>query len=186
MKAKKVYEMIDPYTSEEDAMDLDVSYKNKILRKGIEEWFTKWAPGEEYTIDKDLNIVVNGSIDLENIAIDVKLPDNMTIHGWLDVRGSLVSEIPNNLTIYGNFWVSSSKITYIPNDLHVTDILYCWNMDSLTLADNLTLTNLDIDDSGINELPENLTITGMLSLRKTNIYKLPASLKVKDRIYKDF
>jgi len=107
MKAKKVNEMIDPYASEEDAMDLDVSYKKKL----IEDWFDKWAPDNEYTIDKDMNIRT-GNMNL-NSALVTELPENITIDGWLDLHDSRITKLPNNITIEGEGGIDLSYCKHI-------------------------------------------------------------------------
>jgi hypothetical protein len=90
-------------------MYLDVSYK----KKQIEKWFAKWLPGNEYTIDKDLN-VKTGNINL-NSALVTELPANITIDGWLDLHDSRITKLPVNLKIDG--WIDLSyckDITKLP------------------------------------------------------------------------
>jgi len=144
MKAKKVYEMIDPYASEDVDMDLDVSYKNKILRKGIEEWFSKWVPDAEYDIDKDLNIETKGSMSLFPEIID-KLPDNLTVNGYLDLTYSQIYTLPRNLTVKTNLFLQKSKIRHLPSTLKV-------------------YRNLDISNTKIiiNDIPKTVFVGGKI------------------------
>jgi len=58
-----------------------------------------------------------------------------------------------------------------------------------TIDDNLHIIfkgNLDLHDTQITELPDNLWIRGYLDLRRTKITKLPDNLKVEGTIYKVF
>jgi len=108
MKAKKVYEMIDPYASEEDAIDLDVSYQKKL----IEKWFAKWAPDAEYNIDKYLNIEIANFVKITNHSKSIKLslPDNMTFLKSLLIYDYGFDKLPNNLTVYGTLDIYSTAI----------------------------------------------------------------------------
>jgi len=62
MKAKKVNEMIDPYTSETNNIDLDTSYTNI----QHEKWFQKYAPEVEYEIT-DKGVVIYDDLELDSI-----------------------------------------------------------------------------------------------------------------------
>jgi len=162
MKAKKVFEMIDPYTSEEDAMDLDISYKKKL----IEDWFSKWAPDADYIIEKNLDIIVFEGLYLNNSKVDV-LPNNLMIEGDLSLDHTPISILPENLTVTGYLDLEHTLILKLP--------------DNLTIGESLFL-----DHTPISTLPENLTIGGYFSLRDTKITSIPKSLKVKGGMYKDF
>jgi len=189
MKAKKVNEMIDPYTSEEDAMDLDVSYKNKVIRKGIEDWFMMYAPDTSYTIDEDLNIFVNNRLDLFKTKAK-SLPENLTINGTLIIAYSSIEILPKTLKVLGMIEASYSKIRKLEEGIKIYGSLYLDNCKITSLPDNLTIGSQDrvasliLRNNPINHLPKNLNVTHTLDIRSTNIDidNLPKDLKVRLKI----
>ena len=87
--------------------------------------------------------------------------DNLTVGGYLDLRGTAITSLPDNLTIGGGLYLRGTAITSLP--------------------DNLTVGGgLDLEGTAITSLPDNLTIGGGLYLRGTaitnpNNYKRPFS-----------
>ena len=68
-------------------------------------------------------------------------------------------------------------------DLKVPGNLDLYNSNISRLPDNLTVNgNLDLRHTNITEMPDNLTINGNLFLSDTNITELPSSLVVKRKI----
>ena len=132
----------------------------------IDNWFKEWAPGVDYEIFNDLNIIVNENLYLGNSEI-TELPDNLIVNGSLDLWSSKITKLPDNLTISRSIDLEGSKITKLPDNLIVGRSLF------------LRYTN-------ITKLPDNLIVTGFLDIRNTNITKLPYDLKVGKKIYKDF
>jgi hypothetical protein len=114
----------------------------------IHKWFE--SVGEErskrYNVDSNLNIIFNGSLDLQAMNV-AELPKNniMTVTGYLDLSNTKITELPDNLRVGGYLNLRGTKIK---------------------------------------KLPENLTVGGNLYLEGTSIVKLPRSLKVKGEIYK--
>jgi len=110
MKAKKVYEMIDPYASEEtDAMDLDVNYKKKL----IEDWFAKWAPDADYEIDKVTGMIyVKNYVHIENHSKTDKLYllEDMVFEKSLWIEDINFSTLPEYLSVKGTFDLYGTKI----------------------------------------------------------------------------
>ena len=49
-------------------------------RAQIRKWFEAWAPDVKYTIDNDLNISVEGSLDLRGTRI-TELPESLKVKG---------------------------------------------------------------------------------------------------------
>ena len=109
----------------------------------IEEWFRKWAPDAEYTIDKDFNIRVEGFLYLRGTQI-TELPDNLIVDGYLDLygtqvtelpeglsvgrfldlRGTEIRELPEGLSVGGSLWLEGTPIRELPKDLKVGRKIY--------------------------------------------------------------
>ena len=87
----------------------------------------------------------------------VKDGDNLTVGGYLDLRGTQITSLPDNLTVGGNLDLRGTQITSLP--------------DNLTVRGNLYLR-----DTQITSLPDNLTIGGNLYLRGTQITSLPDNI----------
>jgi len=197
MKAKKVYEMIDPYAPEEDALDIDVSYKNKVIRKGIENWFAKWTPNTPYIIDKYLNITAEQYINLADKDVDF-IPDNLTVQGsliltnckkihklpkGLKIQFALIliktniSELPDDLRIKGNLDISNTQIYEFKRNPSEGKVII-QNTKIKYLADNLTFKSLVLKGNSFIEIPENLTVDLDLSIVDSAIKTFPSSMKV--------
>ncbi|MEI6893894.1 MAG: hypothetical protein V5789_04505 [Colwellia sp.] len=116
----------------------------------------------------------------------------------LDLTGTHITALPNNLTVEGDLYLVDSNITSLPNNLNV-DILKVSNITSilpkglrvryfLGLAESRInklpsdfkgggKLYLDLSDSQIRHLPENLILRG-LNLSGTAIIALPTNLSV--------
>ncbi|MCX4384302.1 MAG: hypothetical protein OSJ39_00715, partial [Clostridia bacterium] len=63
------------------------------------------------------------------------LPDNLTVGGWLDLRGTQITALPDNLTVGGWLDLSGTQITALP--------------DNLTVGGNLDLYGTPLKEKGI-------------------------------------
>ena len=55
------------------------------------------------------NLTVGGSLDLKGTAI-ASLPDNLTVGGSLDLRGTAIAALPDNLTVGGSLYLRGTAI----------------------------------------------------------------------------
>ena len=115
MKAKKVYEFVQ---SKEIRTDIGI---NVLQRKSIEEWFAKWAPDNEYTIDDDLNIKTNDLV-LPNNKELTWIPDNLSVDGLLSASNTGLLKVPNNLNVRTWFDLRNTDVKELPDDLDQGDI----------------------------------------------------------------
>ena len=60
------------------------------------------------------NLTVGGSLDLRGTSITA-LPDNLTVGGWLDLSGTSITALPDNLTVGGSLYLSGMPITSSAN-----------------------------------------------------------------------
>jgi len=187
MKAKKVYEMLDPYASEEtDNMDLDVSYKKKL----IEDWFDKWLPDVEYSIDKFNHIFIDTYVEFYKSSVDF-LPENLTINGNLDIAETEIKILPKTLLVKGIIDATGSKIEILEPGIKITNSCYLAYTKIEHLPDNLTIgTNtkaamFDLRGCPIKKLPRNLYIRGSLDVRETNLESVnfPKDIKILGSTY---
>jgi len=112
---------------------------------------------KEWLSDKDIGykispygeITVGGYLNLRGTKI-TKLPDNLTVGGFLDLRGTKITQLPDNLTVGGYLDLQDTEITQLP--------------------DNLTVGGyLDLRGTKITQLPDNLIVGGSLYLRGTKM-----------------
>jgi hypothetical protein len=108
----------------------------------IHKWFETYAPRAKYTIDDNLNISVEGWLDLERTQI-TELPDNLSVGEWLDLRGSLITELPDNLNVGGNLYLEGTQIKELPYNLNVGG-------------------SLNLGGTKITELPKSLKVKGKI------------------------
>jgi len=86
------------------------------------------------------------------------------VGGYLDLRGTKITELPPNLKVKGYLDLTNTPITELPPNLKVKGSLY--------------LTN-----TPITELPPNLKVGSSLYLRGTKITELPPNLQVGGQIF---
>jgi len=99
--------------------------------ESIRNFFRQYnIPDEIYNIKENSEIVFNEDLDLETTQIS-KLPDNLTINGWLFLKNTLINILPTNLTINGTLDLRGTQITKLPNDL-IVNIIWV-NKDQIEL-----------------------------------------------------
>ena len=172
---------------------------------GENKWFTTYAPNAKYTIDKDLNIRVEGNLDLQetqatklpdNLIVEGnldlresrirKLPERLSVGGWIDLSGTPIRELPEGLSVGGDLYLQETGIRELPKDLKVGGNLYLSRTKITELPEGLRVGgSLYLQETGIRELPKDLKVGGNLNLHGTPIRELPKDLKVGGEIYKD-
>ena len=56
------------------------------------------------------NLSVGGSLDLRGTAI-TSLPDNLSVGGYLDLQGTAITSLPDNLSVGGSLYLQGTAIT---------------------------------------------------------------------------
>ena len=67
----------------------------------------------QHTVSDNGNITVTHNLDLEDVSGVDALPDNLTVGGWLDLRGTSITALPDNLTVGGSLYLRPEKITNV-------------------------------------------------------------------------
>ena len=112
MKARKVYEFV-----KNKGIKADIGI-NVLERRSIEEWFAKWAPESNYTINDNLQVFVPSTLIVTDKNMTY-LPDNLTVKGTLSIQDSGVTELPNNLRVKEILDTRKTGINKWPSDLSV-------------------------------------------------------------------
>ena len=130
----------EKFTEDSDPVaDMEIGAKHL-----IHKWFESVrVDRSKYTIDDNLNIKVKGDLNLYNITDITKLPDNLSVGGFLDLVGTNISELPDNLSVGGFLDLLNLEITDLPDNLSVEG-------------------DLDIRGTQITELPKSLKIEGKI------------------------
>ncbi|MGZ0560957.1 hypothetical protein ACTM3M_23430, partial [Citrobacter freundii] len=68
----------------------------------------------QHTVSDNGNITVTHNLDLEDVSGVDALPDNLTVGGWLDLRGTSITALPDNLTVGGSLYLEGTSITALP------------------------------------------------------------------------
>ena len=90
----------------------------------IKKWFDDLGYGpEKYTINSDLSIEVEGSLDLLGTNI-TSLPDNLSVEGYLDLNRTKITSLPDKLSVGRNLYIKGTKITSLPDNLSVGGKIY--------------------------------------------------------------
>lgn len=88
----------------------------------IDNWFDKWKPSCIYDIDDNYIIHIRDDFELGFYFASDKppnLPDNLYIHGDMDLRYATFTKLPKNLHVDGSLDLYESAIDDIPGDLYV-------------------------------------------------------------------
>ena len=118
MKTQTVHENISFKRGRDPKQVLGIGKKAQ-----IDNWFKKWAPGVEYEIDDNLNIYVDGYLDLD-ITDVTSLPDNLKIGRSLFLKNTKITSLPDNLKVGEDLNLTNTKITSLPDDLEVKGEIY--------------------------------------------------------------
>ena len=137
MRAKTVYESISFERGKDPRKTMGIG-----MRVQIQQWFKTWAPNVEYTIDDNLNVIVEGYLNLSGTQI-TELPDNLSVGGDLYLRWTQITKLPDNLSVGGYLDLRETQITKLPDNLSVGG----W---------------LDLQGTQITELPDNLSVGGKI------------------------
>ena len=90
----------------------------------IDKWFSDLGiSSDRYTIDKNFNISVLGSLNLYGTKITA-LPDNLSVGGDLDLSGTKITSLPDNLSVGGSLDLKGTNITALPDNLSVGREIY--------------------------------------------------------------
>ncbi|HBC1013510.1 TPA: hypothetical protein IGZ65_005312, partial [Escherichia coli] len=81
----------------------------------------------EHTVSGNGNITVTCNLELEYVDGVDALPDNLTVGGWLDLRGTAITALPDNLTVGCSLFLSNTAITALPDNLTVDGWLFLSN-----------------------------------------------------------
>jgi hypothetical protein len=104
------------------------------------------ACAEEYKVfykaktkKERVNIVCRnlGWLYKNNIIHIIDLPDNLSVGGYLDLRGTKITSLPDNLSVGGYLDLEGTKITSLPDNLNVGGSLYLGGTKITSLPDNL-------------------------------------------------
>ena len=90
----------------------------------IDKWFSDLDIGSDrYTIDKDFNINVRGSLDLSGTNI-TSLLNNLNVGGYLYLEGTNITSLPNDLSVGWSLDLRGTNITSLPDNLSVGENIW--------------------------------------------------------------
>jgi len=178
MKAKKVNEMIDPYTSEEEAgIDIDVSYKRQMTINGLKAWFLKWDPDAEYTIEDNLDVLVSSVLYLSGSECSL-IPENIISVNGLNIANTKITKLPDKLKLIKySFNAANTKLEYLDPDLKIGGSVNLRDTLVTSIPNHLRLTGLNLKNTPIDKLPDDLKVRWSLNIIDTNIKEIPPGVK---------
>ena len=197
MKAKKVYEF--KRTRKQGLSDQTRIGPTVPLENKIKSWFNEFFPNITYELqiiknevfvilegediydfsNNDIdwfpdNIICYGNFTMNDVYDLPKLGNKLEVHGKLDLAGSKIEELPDDLYIDGEIDLSYTAISKLPDSL----------FDKRD-GKNIFEFSINLDNSYIEELPENLVIeNGILDISDcANLKKIPDNLTIKFENY---
>lgn len=115
--------------------------------------------GDRLVLDGNLNKKTDGLIGYDKLE---ELPDNLTIAGSLDLRGSKIKSLPKNLIVR---W----------------DLIAGYNLE--TISENLIVGHdLDLKESEVKEIPNNILIGRDLITVNSSVEKIPTNIYIGEHI----
>ena len=207
MKAKKVYEFVNPRQREVKkhlGLGADQIIKEQI-REDFEQWlseyvFTDYPP--KFKINEDNKVIVLEDLSVAEEA--TKIPDYVIeVQGDLDIIETNIEYIKHPILVKGDFNGYSSSLREFPNiigannylvgNTYITkfpgDFFECFgNLNAADLPNMKKLPDrmyvegdLNLTDcSNLEDLGHDLEVKGDLKLTYTKVYKLPMNLHCHD------
>ena len=136
----------------------------------------------------NLTITHSLSLDLSDI---VELPKGLKVGSDLLLRFTKLKTLPGDLSVGRKIDASDSLIETVPEGLKVPILVMARCPSLRVVPASLTTQQLNLDGSGISELPDNLVVNGpygrrygRVKIRHTRISRLPEGL-ITDTIYVD-
>lgn len=135
-------------------------------------------------LQEDGSLLINGDVDLSDMAGLTCLPDNLCVSGNLFLVGCTgLIRLPNNLRVDESINLTGCiSLSHLPNNLSVGGYLFCGGCTSLSrLSENLSVGGY-LNLAGCTELtsiPDNLRVRGHLNLAGcTSLTRLPDNLRI--------
>lgn len=111
------------------------------------------------------------------------VPDNLVVHGALDLSRLAITRLPKRLVVDGDLIVDYTPITRLPPSLSVGGTLSLGNTRITTLPDGFeVMGSLYLSNTPIAVLPEGLNVWIHLHLEKTRIQSFPTRMHVSGTI----
>ena len=182
MKAKKVYEFINPKTDKYELEDTLPLGPNVQLKKEIEDWAEKYLTYLDisWKVTNNLDLIVEGPFDFsfvpsiyqpETLPIGLK---KLIVQGYLIYDNLFKTNIPEYIET-NDIYLDRFKRTHLPDNLKVNNslIIVERNIENLP-SNNLTVKGyLEINDVPLlTELPKTLKISSSISLKNLRIKKI--------------
>ena len=123
------------------------------------------------------NLTVDNGLNIQS-PIKKLQAKNLTVNGILNLSVNTIMELPENLTVKDMLNISYTDIKELPKNLKVGGLLNLEGSEIQKLPDNLNVGSLDVGDTPIKELPNNITFYRSLDLHDTKVEKLPDNLLI--------
>ena len=122
----------------------------------------------------------SGNLELKELDFNITLPDNLYVHGNLDLYGTEIEQLPKGLKIMGSLILRfCKKLKEIPEDIEIIhDLEMEYTSLIRTLPDNLTVHTLWAFRSNLQSLPNNLTTREDIWANNTFLKDIGKNLKV--------
>jgi len=200
MKAKKVYEFVNP---RERNFDLNLGRKAEI-KKDFDAWLKECNYTDEwprYEITKDLNVIVldsfliarpakeipeyvievNGDLDIEGTYIEY-IKHHIHVTGEFIGRDCPLKEFPN-VTAEEGFDITGTEITKLPDPLNINGNLLIYRSPIAALPDNIYVNGNFVagESEKLVYCGKNIEVTKKFNLSESfNLSKLPENLKCEE------
>jgi hypothetical protein len=169
MKAKKVYEMIDPYADQDSDIGIDISYKNEINKKYI-QWFESIAPDTEY-IFKDDRIIVHGTLSCIN---NIKIPAGIKITTKKSFIFTKLTHLPDNIDIIAEGNIILNNLISVGKNVKLVAKITVDLDKAARFGPNLFIrAGCNVWLSKLTELPDNLDLKVANNLYLIGIHNIP-------------
>ena len=114
-----------------------------------------------------------------------EIPKGVTFGGDLDIKGTNICRLSKGLVVGGSLDIAETNISELPEDISIGWSLIAYNTKLTALPELKKIWDLNIRDTSISELPDNIVVLDDLNINNTRITKLPENSLICDSIYAD-
>lgn len=114
-----------------------------------------------------------------------EIPEGVAFGGDLDIKGTNICKLPKGLVVGGSLNIAETDITELPKDISIGGSLIAYSSRLTSLPEFKKMWYLNIRNTSISELPNNIVISDDLDISTTGITKLPKNSVICENVYAD-
>jgi len=142
-----------------------------------QEFINKWLKYVKWSIEDDIlhiqenlllemskvtslpdNLFIHGVLNLRDTEI-VYLPEGLHVDSWLSVRDTKITSLPKKLFVGQEIYLFGTKIKSLPNDIYIGDTIFSYKKLSMSEKIQLHIISKDVENINIIQNPTEKAIS---------------------------